>query len=175
MTDNERKRSALLHGIPSVPMRIMEVQEIKFPVKVNHPTDVLDAVKDFRLADRECFILLFLNSANVIIDREVISVGTVNSAAVYPREVMRSAILKNAGSVIFAHNHPSGECTPSQADKQLTRDLIAGLLMLQIHVLDHVIFSPDKFFSFNEKGIMSLMIEHVTKGLEDLGLLSTSS
>lgn len=164
-------KETVLHGVPSVPFRIMEVQEIKFPVRISQPDDVLNAVKDFKLADRECFILLFLDTKNVIIDREVISVGTVDAAAVYPREVLRSAILKNAGSVIMAHNHPSGDCTPSAADKQITRDLIAGLLLAQVRVLDHVIFAGDKSYSFQEEGIMRLMTADVTKAINNLGLL----
>ena len=172
MSKKEVEKSELFQGVGSVPFRIMEVQDIKFPVKISQPDDVLNAVKDFRRADRECFILLFLDSKNTIIDREVISVGTVDTAAVYPREVLRSAILKNAGSVILAHNHPSGDCTPSAADKQITRDLIAGLMLAQIRVLDHVIFAPDDVYSFTEKGVMPEMTADVKNALHNLGLLT---
>ena len=172
MTTKQLEGSATLQGIGSVPFRIMEIQDIKFPVRISQPDDVLEAVKDFRRADRECFIILFLNSKNVIIDREVISVGTVDCAAVYPREVLRSAILKNAGAVILAHNHPSGDCTPSGADKQITRDLIAGLMLAQITVHDHVIFSSNESYSFTEKGEMPLMTAAVTNALHNLGLLT---
>ena len=166
------EKSELFQGVGSVPFRIMEVQDIKFPVKISQPDDVLNAVKDFRRADRECFILLFLNSKNVIIDREVVSVGTVDCAVVYPREVLRSAILKNAGAVILAHNHPSGDCTPSAADLQITRNLIAGLMLAQITVHDHIIFSSDKSYSFTAEGRMPLMTTDITNKLHELGLLT---
>jgi len=170
---NKKKVEGLptLQGVASVPFRIMEVQGIEFPVRINHPSDVVEAVKDFRSADRECFILLYLNSKNVIIDREVVSVGTVDAAAVYPREVLRSAIFKNAGSLILAHNHPSGDCTPSEADKQITRDLIAGLLLAQVRVLDHVIFSGNESYSFSDKGILLEMTQRAEAGLHNFGLL----
>lgn len=170
MTNNERERSTHLQGSPSVPMRIMEIREIKFPVKLARSQDVLDVVNDLRLADRETFTVLHLSSANVIINREVVSVGTINSAAVYPREVLKSCILNNASSVILVHNHPSGDCKPSESDRRITRELIAALLLCQIVVLDHIIISVSGSFSFADAGLLGIMTNHAEDVLKQLDL-----
>lgn len=80
--------------------------------------------------------------------------GTVDRAAVYPREVMEAAIRRSAAALVFAHNHPNGEVQPSEQDKTLTRALVLAATTLQIKVFDHLIVSQDNAFSFREAGIL---------------------
>ncbi len=80
--------------------------------------------------------------------------GTIDGAAVYPREVAKSALANNAAAVCFGHNHPSGAVSPSEADKRITKRLQDALSMLDIRVLDHIIVSPKESYSFAEHGLM---------------------
>jgi DNA repair protein RadC len=116
-------------------------------------------VKDYFLLhlaeqEKEVFYALFLNSQNNLLAFERISDGTVNNAAVYPREVVKMAFKYNATGIIFVHNHISGSVTPSAADKALTTDLKRLLYALEIRMLDHVIISGANTYSFAEEGIL---------------------
>jgi len=176
MVKEQVGKSVLFQGFPSVPMRIMELKEIKFPVTVHKSPDVLNVIKDIRPADRETFVVLHLNAKNTIISREIVSVGTIDSAAVYPREVLKSCILHNASSVILAHNHPSGDPAPSESDKQITRDLIGTLILAQIRTLDHVIVGHgDKSFSFADAGLMVEYQDNIEGVFKSVGLIGTES
>ena len=103
---------------------------------------------------QETFVALYLTQKNVLIDSEVLFTGTVNQAAVYPREVVRSALLKDASNVICGHNHPSGNINPSKDDIEITRKLKGALELLDITLLDHVIIGSDKWFSFADSGML---------------------
>jgi len=107
-----------------------------------------------RNLNKEVFKVLYLNSRNQITEAEDILEGTVNSGAISPREVMESAIRHNAVSLIFAHNHPSGNPEPSQNDKTLTRDLVYAGSIMQIKVLDHIIIGNNVYFSFAGEGLI---------------------
>ncbi len=116
-------------------------------------TDYLSHALSFR--EREIFVAVFLDSKNAVIDLEELFSGTANAAAVYPREVMRKALLKNATALICAHNHPSGSLEPSRADRALTRQLVRAAELLGIRMLDHIIIGgPSRYFSFSENGLM---------------------
>ena len=97
---------------------------------------------------KEVFKVIFLDGKNQIIDIEDLFEGTLNISSVYPREVIKSAIKNNAVSLIFAHNHPSGNPEPSQSDKDITEDLVFTGNLMQIKVLDHIIIGDNKYFSF---------------------------
>lgn len=99
---------------------------------------------------KEHFIALLLDSKNRVLKEEVISVGTLNSSLVHPREVFKSAIKESANSLIIAHNHPSGDPAPSEEDKLITKVLFDSGKMLGIKVLDHVIIGDGKWFSFSD-------------------------
>jgi DNA repair protein RadC len=109
--------------------------------------DVYDYLVDMRALPKEYLRALFLNAHNRVIRDEVVSIGTVNSNIVHPREVFRSGIESNAVAVIIAHNHPSGEAIPSAEDIEITRQLIQAGKILGIRVLDHVIIAKDSFAS----------------------------
>jgi len=102
----------------------------------------------------EIFACLFLDNKHRVICFEKLFRGTINGTSVYPREVLKQALDVNASAVIFAHNHPSGVCTPSDADKQLTCLLKEALSLVDIRVLDHFIIGDGEGFSFAEHGLL---------------------
>ena len=102
----------------------------------------------------EVFVCLFLDNQHRIIKLEELFRGTINHATVYPREVVRQALSLNAMAVIFAHNHPSGMNTPSEADKEITKNLKQALLLFDIQVLDHFIIGDNPPYSFAENGLL---------------------
>ncbi len=89
--------------------------------------------------DYEVFSVLFLDNRHRLIEYVELFRGTIDGAAVHPREVVKEAVARNAAAVIFCHCHPSGQASPSQADEQITRRVKAGLELLDIRVLDHLI------------------------------------
>ncbi|MDO8715583.1 MAG: DNA repair protein RadC [Dehalococcoidales bacterium] len=103
---------------------------------------------------KELFKVLYLNSQNQITATEDLFEGTVNSSAVFPREVIEGAIRNKAASLICVHNHPSGNPEPSQSDKELTRDLVYASKTMNIRVLDHIIIGNDRYFSFAGEGLI---------------------
>ncbi|MGH8653916.1 MAG: RadC family protein [Gammaproteobacteria bacterium] len=102
----------------------------------------------------EVFAGLFLDNRHRVIQFEELFRGTIDSTSVYPREVLKLALQLNAAAVIFAHNHPSGHCTPSNADRQITRKLVDALALVDIRVLDHFIVGDDEGYSFAEHGLL---------------------
>jgi len=100
----------------------------------------------------ECFHALFLDSQHRLLASEALAQGTIDAAAVYPREVVRTALARNAAAVIFAHNHPSGIAEPSQSDRLLTERLVAALRTVDIRVLDHFVVGDGPPVSFAERG-----------------------
>ena len=101
----------------------------------------------------EVFACLFLDNRNRVITFEKMFFGTIDGASVYPREVVRLALKKNAAAVIFAHNHPSGVAEPSHADEQITQRLKEALALVDIRVLDHFVIG-DEVVSFAERGLL---------------------
>jgi len=89
--------------------------------------------------DVENFIVVYLNTRKKAIGFEIVSTGTLDTILVHPREVFKSAIVMNAAGIVLAHNHPSGDPTPSEADIKVTRDLIRAGQLLKIEVVDHII------------------------------------
>jgi DNA repair protein RadC len=103
---------------------------------------------------KELVKAVFLNSQNQILEMQDLSQGTVDSSVVYPREVMEAAIRSHAVSLVLVHNHPSGNPSPSDSDKELTRELVHSGMMMQIKLLDHIIIGDNKFFSFAGEGLI---------------------
>ncbi len=103
---------------------------------------------------KEVFKVVYLNSQNQIIDTADLFEGTVNSSSISPRAVMESALQYNATSLIFVHNHPSGDPEPSANDKAVTRDLVYAGNIMQIGVLDHIIIGNNRYFSFAGEGLI---------------------
>lgn len=104
--------------------------------------------------EREVFLVLYLNNQNQLLAHETLFTGTISHTEVHPREVVKRALYFNAAAVIFAHNHPSGEVTPSQADKAITQRLLHALMLVEIRVLDHLIVGGTQILSFAEHGLL---------------------
>lgn len=102
----------------------------------------------------EVFVVLFLDAQHTLITSEQMFRGTIDGAAVYPREIVRAALDKNAAAVILAHNHPSGICEPSLSDKSITQKIKAALSLIDVRTLDHLIVGDRNVLSFAEQGLM---------------------
>jgi len=102
----------------------------------------------------EVFICIFLDNQHRVIKTVEMFRGTIDSASVYPREVVKKALELNAAAVIFSHNHPSGIHTPSQADKDITQKLKQALNLVDIRTLDHFIIGGAEYYSFAERGLI---------------------
>jgi len=109
--------------------------------------DVYELLKGMASFSKEHFVALYLDSRNKVIALDTVSIGTLNSSLVHPREVFRPAIIHNCAAVIIAHNHPSGSCEPSDSDIELTGQLKKGGEILGIELLDHVIIGKDCYRS----------------------------
>lgn len=104
--------------------------------------------------DREQFHVVLLTAKNQVIDVECVSEGTLTAALVHPREVFKSAIRRSAHAVILAHNHPSGDPTPSREDRELTLRLVQAGKVIGIEVLDHLVIGQGRYTSFRERGLL---------------------
>lgn len=104
--------------------------------------------------EHEVFLLLHLDVRNRLIAAEEIFRGTLTHTSVYPREVVKSALARNAASVLLAHNHPSGETEPSPADRMLTKQLASALALVDVRVADHFVVAGDRVLSFAEQGLL---------------------
>lgn len=109
---------------------------------------------DLRNLDREYFLVLLLNTKNQVLAKETVSIGTLSSSMVHPRELFKVAVRRSAAAVILAHNHPSGDPTPSQEDITITKRLIEAGEILGIDVLDHIIIGDNRFTSLKSKGLI---------------------
>lgn len=105
--------------------------------------------------EHEVFACVLLNSRNQLIRYEELFSGSIDSANIYPREVVKLVLQFNSAKVIFAHNHPSGNCQPSQADKNITTLLIKALALIDVQVVDHIIIG-EATFSMAEKGMLNV-------------------
>jgi DNA repair protein RadC len=104
--------------------------------------------------DKEVFKVIFLDAQNQIIEVEDLFQGTLDASLVYPREIIKRAIYHNAVSLIFAHNHPSGNPEPSGNDREITEDLVFAGNIMQIKVLDHIIVGNNRYFSFADERLI---------------------
>lgn len=102
----------------------------------------------------EIFAALFLDNQNRLIAYDELFFGTIDGASVYPREVVKKAMARNAAAVIFAHNHPSGVAEPSQADKHITDRLQSALDLVGVRVIDHMVVGDKEVVSFAERGLL---------------------
>lgn len=106
------------------------------------------------LEERELFMVLFLDTKHCLIESQVLFSGTIDCAHVHPREVVKAALLCNAAAVIIAHNHPSGDAEPSNADISITKRLKEALSLVDVHVLDHLIIGHDHIVSLSEQSLI---------------------
>lgn len=103
---------------------------------------------------QEHFIALYLNTKGELIKKEVLFIGSLNASLVHPREVFKHAVINSAAAIIIAHNHPSGDPTPSKNDIDVTKMIEENSEMMDIKLMDHIIIGRNKYFSFKEKGLL---------------------
>jgi DNA repair protein RadC len=127
-----------------------------FKPVLDRPEKVYKYASDLINSNREKFIALYLDSRLKLIKRHHISVGTVSASLVHPRDVFKPAIENNASNIIVIHNHPSGECTPSDEDVNITGKLIEAGNIIGIPVMDHIIVAADSYYSFKENKKLEL-------------------
>ncbi|AXY44021.1 DNA repair protein RadC [Halomonas sp. JS92-SW72] len=121
--------------------------------KLTRPNLVFDYLQVlFQGYEHEVFSALFLDSQHRLIHFETLFRGTIDSASVYPREVVKRALAHNAAAVIFVHNHPSGDPEPSDADRRITQRLSDALALIEVRVIDHIVVGGDRCISLAERG-----------------------
>lgn len=122
---------------------------------VKSPEDAIKSVKNqLKGKKKEHFLVLSLDTRNHLINTQTISIGSLDSSIVHPREVFKEAISSTAASVIFAHNHPSGDPTPSEDDIKLTKRLVEAGEILGIEVLDHIIICDKDYISMKSRNLL---------------------
>ncbi len=134
--------------------RLMAIEAAELEQKITSPIEVLPELDKYRNRKQEEFIVITLNGAHEVIKVRSVSKGLVNRTLVHPREIFRPALLDNAAAVILAHNHPSGQCTPSKEDTEITIRLKKAGDILGIEILDHIIVSKKGYYSFLESGTL---------------------
>ncbi|SDV49368.1 DNA replication and repair protein RadC [Chitinasiproducens palmae] len=129
------------------------VENLRADAPFAGPANVKDYLRlTLGMRSREIFMCLYLDARHRLIASEEASRGTLTQTAVYPREIVREALMRNAVAVIVAHNHPSGQAAPSEADQRLTYRLKAALELMDVRLLDHMIVTHDSVMSFAERG-----------------------
>ena len=132
------------------------------PVRARTPEDIARLCEEIQQSAQEAFVVVDLTTKNTVIDKRLVTLGILDASLVAPREVFRGAIMSHAAAVIVAHNHPSGDPTPSAEDIRITRQLVEAGRILSINVLDHVVIGrPDAngtgtpgFISLRESGLV---------------------
>jgi DNA repair protein RadC len=147
-------KSAQLQAVLEIARRVLH-EDVRRDTVLNSPGKVREYLK-LRLAslEREVFIALFLDAQNRLIAADELFAGTLTQTSVYPREVVKQALRRNASAVIFAHNHPSGVAEPSRSDELLTSSLKQALGLVDVRVLDHLIVAGSATVSFAERGLI---------------------
>ncbi len=140
----------------STPLRVREQKRLReCNGQVRGPRDVAKFLGERASAeDVEVFYVLALNTQHVITAVTELTRGILNASLVAPREVFRWALAMNAADIVLAHNHPSGDVTPSQDDRNVTHALVEAGRVVEIPVLDHVILGSPGFYSFAEAGLI---------------------
>ncbi|RDY24061.1 JAB domain-containing protein [Romboutsia maritimum] len=146
-------KSAQIKAALELGIRVASYKPIKYRVK--NPWDIYKYyMESLRYQKREVFKVVLLNTKNEIISDIDVSVGTLNSSLVHPREVFREAIKRSSNKIILMHNHPSGSIEPSKEDKDVTQRLIKCGELIGIEVIDHIIIGDGLYFSFKENMII---------------------
>ncbi|WP_312512448.1 RadC family protein [Stutzerimonas nitrititolerans] len=154
-------RDAEGHYLPATADQILAAARRIVDLKVQRgaPFNAPEVVKEYlgaKLAgfEHEVFAVLFLDNRHRLIDYVEMFRGTIDSASVYPREVVKEALKRNAAAVILSHNHPSGNAEPSQADRTLTGRLKDALGLVDVRTLDHIVVAGLERVSFAELGLL---------------------
>ena len=145
-----------MKGGKEIKIKLLQVREATGG-QASSPRQVADLMREEAQADREAFWVLHLNTQNAIIEKELVSLGTLDASYVHPREVFKKAIILSTKAIITAHNHPSGNPLPSNNDQQVWDKLKASGDLLDIPVLDNLIITPTgAYYSDKERNVVNL-------------------
>ena len=140
-----------LRLLASVELSKRVIKSKVYHASILKPEDVIEWFEfEYGVLQQECFIALYLDTKSKLIAHRVLFKGTLNESTVHPREVFKEAFLQNANSVLIAHNHPSGDCTPSQADFEVTYKMVHVAITMGVHLVDHIIVGQNQYYSFKE-------------------------
>ncbi|KJR48416.1 DNA repair protein RadC [Desulfosporosinus sp. I2] len=144
-----------LRNVNVVSIQLVKEKSLAYGSKqINSPKDAALIAGEFLVgADREHFVVLCMDTKHNVNALNTVSVGTLNSSLVHPREVFKAAVLANSNSIILIHNHPSGDPTPSREDLEITKRLVEAGSILGIEVMDHVVIGDNgNYVSLKERG-----------------------
>jgi len=149
-TKNQETDSSIIDRARSIIVCNLQEKEVNYIETSKNVRNYLSI--EFNNEEREKFCCLFLDQSHKLIECRTIFYGTVNKCDVYPREILRACIVLNASAIILAHNHPSGNLEPSEADKSITKEIKRAAAMIDVRVLDHFIVHGLDSISFKEEG-----------------------
>ena len=129
-------------------------EKVKSSNQLSSPEAVYNEMKELALADQESLWVIYVNTKNMILGKDMVSLGGIDSASVDMRILFRRILLNNATSFFIVHNHPSNAIEPSNADIKLTESIKKASELLQLRLLDHIIVAEESYFSFNTKGLL---------------------
>ncbi len=143
------------HELEVVSIRLVDEPPLLSEKPIKNSRDVIEVMGEhLQKYDRELFCILNLRTNGQVINMNIVSMGTLNLSLVHPREVFKSAILSNAAGILLLHNHPSGECMPSDCDIKITKRLVECGNLMGIQVEDHVIVGHGSYYSFRENDMV---------------------
>ena len=154
------KNTFALHFIQGVARRYLH-QRVVGKEYIRSSREVADyLIHSMRGLQHEVLTVVFLDAAHAVIDATVVAEGTVTVNTIYPRELVKAALARNASALVIAHNHPSGSLTPSRQDSELTRSLYLVCSFMHLDLLDHLIIGAgDQVYSFADQGLMATIRE----------------
>lgn len=143
-------KQQLKYKIPQLKLALIrEPQSAPMP-QINTPQDFEPYLAPMRCLSEENFVAFHLNPRNQVIGYHLVSQGTVSASLVHPREVFKAALLSNAYSILVAHNHPSGNSSPSPDDLDTSSIIVQAARIMNIHILDHLIVTDSDIYSIRE-------------------------
>ncbi len=135
-------------------MKLYIKEKCGFSIYTTSPEQVYEEFKDLADADQESLWILGLNVKNKVMCKEMVSLGSLDTAIVYPRMIFKRLLMTDSSSVIVVHNHPSGLPEPSTDDIRLTSVIKDGCKLMEMKLLDHVIVGEGQYFSFRERNML---------------------
>jgi len=129
-------------------------EEVKSFNQLSSPEAVYYEMKELKKSDQESLWVIYVNSQNMILGKDMVSLGGINSAGVDKKILFRRLLQNNAVSFFLVHNHPSGQTEPSDSDVRLTEEVMKGAILLQLRLLDHIIIGDRGYYSFNQNNIL---------------------
>ncbi len=156
IANGPQEMAVVMYTYEGYGVKVVREPQLPYPKpKIDGPSGAVEILRrQLPLEDREVFVAVLMNARNQVLGINTVSIGSLTTSIVHPREVFKAAILMNAANIILAHNHPSGDPSPSKEDIELTRRLTKAGEILGIEVLDHLILTPTGYLSLRERGLL---------------------